>query len=112
MSYLEDSFDAMLKHHGIGGYVREYRFALPRMWRFDFAWVRPFVAVEIDGITRSGGRHQRHEGFIEDALKQEAALMGGWRVYRVPGPWVATAKRHVWRPEMVEVLRVLIGEGR
>ena len=111
-SYLETSFELMLKHHGIGGYEREYQFDPPRQWRFDFAWLRAFVAVEVEGLVHEGGRHQRVKGFMDDAEKYEAALVGGWRVYRVPGPWVATPKRHVWRAEMVEALRVLIGEGK
>ena len=49
----------------------------------------------------AGGRHQRLAGFLKDAEKYEAAMCLGWRVYRVPGPWVATRKRHIWREQVM-----------
>ena len=45
---------------------------------------------------------------MRDAHKYEAALLDGWTVYRVPGPWVATTKRHIWRPEVMTVLSALL----
>ena len=114
-SYLETSFALMLKHHGIGGYVTQYRFAPPRLWRFDFAWRCEFVAVEIEGVGRADGGesgHRTREGFLKDAEKHEAALVQGWRLYRVPGPWIATAARHVWRPEVIDTLQALLGLRR
>ena len=107
MSYLEDSFALWLKTEGIK-FEREYRFHPKRRWRFDFAWPDKKVAVEIEGISYEGGRHQRVGGFLEDCLKYEAALMLGWKVYRIPGPWIATQKRNVWRPEVIENLRKLL----
>ena len=41
----------------------EYRFAPPRRWRFDFAWVDQKVAVEVEGGLYQGGRHQYLKGF-------------------------------------------------
>ena len=61
---------------------REYRFAPPRRWRFDFAWPASMVAVELEGMTRAGGRHQRWGGFQKDAEKYNAATKRGWRVLR------------------------------
>ena len=61
---------------------REYRFHPKRRWRFDFAWPDYMVAVEVEGITQQGGRHQRIDGFKKDLEKYEAALLGGWIVYR------------------------------
>jgi very-short-patch-repair endonuclease len=62
---------------------REYRFASPRRWRFDFAWPAQRVAVECDGGTYSGGRHTRGDGYRRDAEKLNAAAALGWRVFRV-----------------------------
>ena len=42
---------------------REYIFAAPRRWRFDFAWPARRVAVEAEGGVWSGGRHVRPEGW-------------------------------------------------
>ena len=61
---------------------REYRFAAPRLWRFDWAWVRPMapLAVEIDGgrYAPGGGRHAG-DG---DREKLNVATVLGWRVLR------------------------------
>ncbi len=63
--------------------VREYRFHAKRRWRFDFAWPDAKFAVEVEGLTREGGRHQRFGGFEKDCEKYEAAMLDGWTVYRV-----------------------------
>lgn len=92
--------------------IEQYRFHPTRRWRFDFAWPDRKVAVEIDGLVQSGrGRHQTVQGVLGDAEKQEAALRAGWLVYRVPGPWVASRSRHVWRPQVITTLRQLLGEA-
>ena len=110
-SYIEESFVLWLKTEGIE-FQREYCFQPKRKWRFDFAWPEQKVAVELEGVTgEGGGRHQRIGGFIADCKKYESALMRGWRVYRVPGPWIATKSRHVWRAEVMRNLRDLL-QGR
>ena len=38
------------------------------------------------------GGHQTVKGVLQDAEKYEAALLAGWRVYRVPGPWIAEGR--------------------
>lgn len=65
--------------------VREYRFHPTRKWRFDFAWVRERVAVEIEGGAWSQGRHTRGAGFSEDCAKYNAATCADWRVLRFTG---------------------------
>lgn len=64
--------------------VREYRFFPYRLWRFDFAWPHPKVklAVEVEGGIYTRGRHNRPEGFEDDAEKYNFATLIGWRVLR------------------------------
>ncbi len=62
---------------------REYRFAAPRRWRFDFAWPGRMVAVEVEGGTWSDGRHSRGAGYEKDLEKYNEATLLGWRVLRV-----------------------------
>jgi hypothetical protein len=62
---------------------REYAFAPPRLWRFDFAWPHHKVAVEIDGGTKFGkSRHSRGEGFVGDCRKMNESALREWLVFR------------------------------
>jgi len=61
---------------------REYFFHLTRRFRFDFAWPDQKIAVEIEGLTRDGGRHQRRAGYTGDCMKYNLAVMMGWQVLR------------------------------
>ena len=58
---------------------------------------------------------RRSRACLNDAEKYEAALLQGWRVYRVPGPWIAEAKgddvRLIWRTEVMDTLKTLLGAG-
>ncbi len=65
---------------------REFRFAPPRRWRFDLAWPAMKVAVEIEGLTPGGGRHQRVDGYAADCQKYRAAVLVGWAVLRYATP--------------------------
>lgn len=65
--------------------VREYPFAPPRRWRFDFAWPEARAAVEIEGGVWTCGRHTRGSGYGEDCAKYNAAVLNGWRVLRFTG---------------------------
>lgn len=51
-----------------------------RAWRFDVAWPKAKVALEIDGGAFRQGRHTRGAGFKEDMDKGNAAILSGWRV--------------------------------
>lgn len=62
--------------------VREYRFAKPRRWRFDFAWVDRKLAFEVEGAVWTGGRHTRGAGYSKDCEKYSTAAALGWRVIR------------------------------
>ena len=63
---------------------REFQFAKPRRWRFDFAWPKYMLAVEIEGGVWSQGRHTRGVGFVADCEKYNTATLMGWRVLRFP----------------------------
>ena len=107
-SEIEESFALWLRVENMPQGEREHRFHPTRKWRFDFAWEQHKVAVEIEGLTPQGGRHQSIAGFLGDAEKYEAALRLGWRVYRVPGPWIRKGNEDIWRPEVMETLKELL----
>ena len=103
----------------------EYRFALSRRWRFDYAWPAFRIAMEIEGGThgrlvvvdhgherrngndvaikpgtqlRLGGRHQSGTGFENDVTKYNAAALLGWLVLRA-------TTRQVRSGYAIEILR-------
>lgn len=73
-------------------FVRQYHFALKagRNWRFDFAFPRYQIAVEIDGVAVKRlegrlvvlGRHASIEGIRGDYEKINTAQLLGWTVLR------------------------------
>lgn len=58
----------------------EHRFDAARRWRFDRAWPRQKVAVEIDGGQWSGTHGGRHNRDV-DRIKGNEAAAQGWLVF-------------------------------
>lgn len=92
----ERDFEIQLRATGVGGWEREYRFAAPRRWRFDFAWSAVKLAVEIEGGVWSSGRHTRGAGFEADCEKYAVATVLGWRVLRVTPTHVRDGRALGW----------------
>ena len=94
-SNAEESLAAMIHWVKLPAPLREYRFAAPRRWRFDFAWplrevkdgewtqVWPAVALEVEGGSFVAGRHTRGSSFEADCEKYNEAALRGWTVLRV-----------------------------
>lgn len=79
---------------------REWRFHPTRRWRFDLAFIKEKLAIEIDGNF-----HLRHKQRQSDCEKRNAAIERGWRVLTYPARSVTTKKR---MPRIVEqIYRVL-----
>lgn len=64
--------------------VYELRFAPPRRFRFDVAFVEQKLAVEVDGATWRQGRHTRGAGHRSDCIKRNLAVEMNWRVLTYP----------------------------
>lgn len=61
---------------------RQFRFAKPRRWRSDFAWVDRMLLAEVDGATWTSGRHTRGSGVENDCEKVSTAAALGYRCLR------------------------------
>ena len=88
LSVLEETFALQVRALRLPVPEREYRFHKTRKFLFDFCWPEEMLAVEVDGGTRSFGRHNRHDGYEKDCLKMALAILDGWRVYRFTGDQV------------------------
>ena len=84
--------------------IRDYRFHSTRRWQLDFAWPDAMLAVEIEGLTRQGGRHQRLGGYKNDVQKYREAESLGWRVMRFAGEEIRTEPVQV----IESVVKVLV----
>lgn len=73
--------EMMLKLAGVA-YEKEYLFAKPRKWRFDFAMPALKLAIEYEGVFSEKSRHTTVTGYTNDANKYNAAVKLGWRVLR------------------------------
>ena len=82
MSALEEVFAMQLRALKLPMPVREYRFAPPRRFRWDFCYPDKLLAIEIDGATWQNGRHNRGAGVNSDCHKYSIAAVHGWRVLR------------------------------
>ena len=73
-------FLATLRTLGVCLPVREWRFHETRKWRFDYAWLAPRLALEVQGGVWTGGKHGRGAGIVKDHEKANAAAVLGWRI--------------------------------
>lgn len=96
MSQGEEMFALQIRAVKLPEPEREYRFAPPRRWRFDFAWPAEKLAVEVEGGHWSGGRHTRGAGFESDCEKYAEALLRGWRTLRVTTGMVKDGRALQW----------------
>jgi very-short-patch-repair endonuclease len=102
-SLAEQTLAVQLEQAGIP-FEREYRFHPRRRWRADFYCHRGMdghyidgnVLVEIDGGAFIGGRHSRGQGVANDAEKQSAAAILGYRVIRATPAQVADGSCLSW----------------
>lgn len=62
--------------------VSEYQFDTNRKWRFDFAFISPQLAIEIEGGLYMNGRHVQAKGYQADLHKYNRATELGWRLLR------------------------------
>jgi hypothetical protein len=60
----------------------EYHFHPQKKYRFDFAFPKLMIAIEMEGGVYSRGRHTRGQGYKADLEKYNEATRLGWKLYR------------------------------
>jgi hypothetical protein len=84
-----DQLGLLLAHlPGIPRPIKEYQFIPSRRFRFDWAWIKPRIAVEYEGLFGPRSRHVTAMGYSADCLKYSLAAIHGWLVIRVTAPMV------------------------
>jgi hypothetical protein len=58
-----------------------FRFAPPRRYHLDFAWLHGKIALECQGAIWIGGRHVRGNGYENDLRKHNLAVSMGWTLF-------------------------------
>jgi len=99
-SDLEEEFAWYCKAFKLPKNEREYRFHPLRRWRFDFAWPKKKVAVELEGGIWIRGGHTRGKGFLKDCEKYNTATFMGWKIIRLTPELV--------NPENIEAIKKLL----
>lgn len=94
-------FFAFLKQNRVPRPEPEHRFAPPRKFRFDFAWVQHRVALEVDGGVWTRGRHTRGSGWMKDTEKLNLAASLGYRLLRCTPQQLCTT-------EMLETIKTAL----
>lgn len=82
-SWLEERIAAFISSCGLPAPVREFRFAPPRLFRFDFCWPELGIALEAEGGIWIQGGHNRGAAYADDLDKYNLAAINGWRVFRI-----------------------------
>lgn len=91
------------------GCERQFKFHPKRKWALDFAFpvmtedgLKPWIAVEVDGGTWTGGRHTRGAGYAADCEKLNEAACLGWTVLRVTGDHIKSGQAIDWIRRVLE----------
>jgi hypothetical protein len=73
--------ELVLQHSGLE-YEKEFVFAKPRRFRFDYAIPSIKLAIEYEGIVSGKSRHTSITGYTNDTNKYNIATKNGWSVLR------------------------------
>lgn len=92
----------LLSAAGLPAGEPEYRFAPPRRWRWDIAFVPQKVAVELDGGLYVGGRHSRGAGREKDMEKIAEGMCLGWRVLCISPRMLKDGRAIAWLERLLK----------
>lgn len=93
-SHLERLLRGQIASLGAPTPQTEYRFHPDRQWRTDLAWPDLRLLVEVEGGVwmRGGGRHNRAEGFTNDARKYNSCALLGYTLLRYTGDMIESGE--------------------
>jgi very-short-patch-repair endonuclease len=83
----------------------EYKFHPKRKWRFDYAWIKDKIAVEVEGGAWIKGRHNRASGFLGDMEKYNEASRLGWMLFRFTPQQIESGNAAIYMKSVFNYLR-------
>jgi very-short-patch-repair endonuclease len=92
-SELEEALFDELKLYGLPVPIRQHKFHPERLWKFDFAWPKHKIAIELQGGIYVGGAHSRGAYQEGDYEKLNEAARLGWKVFQFGPSQVRRKKR-------------------
>lgn len=75
-------FTALLRQAGLPDPEVEHKFHHKRKFKFDYAYPKVKLAIEVEGGLWIRGRHNRASGYIRDMEKYNLANELGWNILR------------------------------
>lgn len=96
---MKSVFPLWCEQNGFSKPTLEHRFAPPRKFLFDYAWLDRKIAVECEGGIFTGQAHGSVSGILRDIEKYNLASANGWTVLRqIPDKLCSS--------EMLELMRM------
>ena len=94
-SPLERTFDLLWQDLDGPELEADYIFHQARDWKIDRAHLSSRIAIEIDGGTWKGGRHNREPGYTNDCIKLFNAVLAGWQYFRLTGDMLKQHEKYL-----------------
>lgn len=82
--------------------VTEFAAIHGRKFRFDYAWPRHNLLLEIQGSTWVKGGHSTGTGIARDCEKGNLATLAGWKVLHVTGDQIKSGQALKWLQKFFE----------
>ena len=100
MSAVEDLLESQLLEAGITDFVREFKAIDGRKFKWDFAFLRDRLLIEVQGgvFMRRGG-HTSGVGVTRDCEKHNLAYLAGWGDLLVTSQMVKEGRALTWIKE-------------
>ena len=93
---VEDLLESQMQEAGLVGFVREYQAIEGRRFKWDFAFVKDRLLVEVQGAVWVKGGHSTGVGITRDCEKFSIAAVNKWFTIPVPTDHVKTGKALEW----------------
>ena len=93
---VEDRLEAQLLEAGLVGFEREYQAIEGRRFKWDFAYVKDRLLIEVQGAVWVKGGHSTGVGITRDCEKVSLASVNKWFTIPVTTDHVKSGKALEW----------------